>query len=102
MSPEHADLQRQIVELRMRLDQEREANAALLEHLVGRAVDARLGGRTMTEQEAQWVKEGAAQAAERKRMRSAVVLHVLQWGVGGTVGFLLYSAWESIKRKVAQ
>ncbi len=98
---ERASLQEQIVQMRLRLDQQAEAHAALIEHAVSRAVDAKLGGRSLTEAERDWVRDAAAQAAERKKMRSAVLLHILQWGVGGSVGFLLYSAWESIKRKVA-
>jgi CHASE1-domain containing sensor protein len=95
-------LQRQIVELRMRMEQQAEAHAAVVEHAVSRAVDAKLGGRSLTEAEREWVRDAAAKAAEHKKMRGAVILHLVQWGIGGSVGFLLYSAWESIKAKVRQ
>jgi hypothetical protein len=101
-SDDHADLQRQIVELRMRMEQQAEAQAALIEHAVSRAVDAKTGGRSLTEAERDWVREAAAGAAERKKMRSAVLLHLVQWGIGGSVGFLLWSAWESLKLKLNQ
>lgn len=85
----------------MRMEQQAEAHAALIEHTVSRAVDAKVGGKSLNEAERDWVRESAANAAERKKIRSAILIHILQWGVGGTVGFLLYSAWESIKRKVS-
>lgn len=94
------NLQRQLVEMRLQISQQAEAHAALIDHAVQRAVDAKIGGRSLTEAERDWVRTASAEAAERKRMRSAIFLHILQWGVGGTVGFLLYSAWQSIKSKV--
>lgn len=97
-----ASLQEQMVALRLQLDQQATADAALMDHAVQRAIDAKLGGRSLTEAERDYVREAAAQSAERKRIRGAILLHILQWGVGGTVGFLLYSAWESVKRKVSQ
>ena len=93
-------LQRQVVEMRLQISQQAEAHAALIDHAVQRAVDAKTGGRSLTEAERDWVRTAAADAAERKRMRSAIFLHLLQWGVGGTDGFMLYSAWQSCKRKV--
>jgi hypothetical protein len=96
-SEDHADLQRQIVELRMRMEQQAEAQAALIEHAVSLAVDAKTGGRPLTEAERDWMKEASAAAVERKKIRSAVLLHLVQWGVGGSVGFLLWSAWENFK-----
>ena len=90
-------LQAQIVELRMRLEQQGATSAALLDHAVANAVAAEMGGRQFTDIEHGWVRSAAADAAERKRVRSALVLHVLQWFVGGAVGFMLFSAWESVK-----
>lgn len=95
-----ASLQTQIVEQRMRMEQQAEAHAALIDHAVARAIEARFGGRSLTEDERDWVRDAAKDSAERRKVRSAVLLHVLQWGIGGTVGFILYSAWESIKAKV--
>lgn len=95
-----ASLQEQVVTLRMRMDQQAEAHAALIDHAVARALEAKLGGRSLTEDERDWVRTAAQDAAERRKVRSAVLLHVLQWGVGGAVGFVLYSAWESLKAKV--
>ena len=95
-----ASLQTQVVELRMRMEQQAEAHAALIDHAVARALEAKLGGRSLTEDERDWVRTAAKESAERRKVRSAIVLHVLQWGVGGAVGFVLYSAWESLKAKV--
>lgn len=90
-------LQGQIVELRLRMDQQASTNAALLDHAVAKAVAAEMGGRQISEAQHQWIASGTLDAAERKRVRSALVLHVLQWGVGGAVGFALFSAWEQVK-----
>lgn len=93
-------LQRQIVELRMQLDQQAQGHAALIDHTVSRAIDAKLGGRALTEEERDWVRQSTKDAGERKKIRSALVLHIMQWGIGGTVGFLLYSAWEGFKKEL--
>jgi hypothetical protein len=99
---EHTHLQRQIVELRMRMEQQAEAQAALIEHAVSRAVDAKMGGRSLTEAEREWVRSSVEKAGEHKKMRGAIFLHLLQWGIGGSVGFLLWSVWESLKLKLKQ
>lgn len=93
-------LQRQIVELRLRLDQSTEANAALMDHAAQKAVDAKIGGRSLTETERDWVRISSKSEDERRRMRTDIATHVIKWGVGGTLGFIAYSAWESIKAKV--
>ena len=92
-----ATLQRQIVEMRLRMDQQAEANAALMDHAAQRAIAAALGGKQLTEDEREWVRNSFKAETERKRVRSELVLHVLKWGVGGSVGFMLYSAWEQVK-----
>ena len=92
-----ASLQRQIVELRLRMDQQAEGNAALMDHAAQRAVTAALGGKQLTEDEREWVRKSSQAESERKKIRSDLVLHVLKWGVGGSVGFMLYSAWEQVK-----
>jgi hypothetical protein len=93
-------LQEQIVTLRLQLDQQAHGNAALIDHAAQRAIAAQLGGRALTEAERDWVRASSANATERKRVRAAIWLHILQWGIGGAIGFAALSLWESFKAKV--
>lgn len=95
-----AALQRQIVELRLHISQMDERHAALIRHEASLAVQATIGGRALTEAERDWVRDACAAAAERKRVRSDLVLHFLKWGLGGAAGFALWSMWEAVKAKI--
>lgn len=97
LQAECANLQRQVVELRMQLDQQAQTNAALLQHAVSVAVDAKTGGRMMTAAQYEWVRDGEAAAGERKKARNAILLHVAQWGVGLSIAFIAMSVFDRVK-----
>jgi hypothetical protein len=97
---EHANLQRQLVEMRLRHDQLADSLSALVAHLVRKEVEALVGARLPTELERQHLSALFKAATDRARMRADVFLHLAKWGIGGGVGFFLYAAWEAVKAKL--
>lgn len=97
---QNAGLQRQLVEMRMRMDQMADGLAGLVKHLVEKEVEHIVGPRLPTELERRHLTSIYTNAVERARIRLDVLVHLAKWGVGGGVGFLLYASWESVKAKL--
>jgi hypothetical protein len=96
----HSDLKRQVVEMRLRQDQMADSLSSLVAHLVRKEVETIVGPRLPTDLERQHLSAIFKAATDRARMRADVFLHIAKWGVGGSVGFLLYAAWEAVKAKL--
>lgn len=95
-----AELQMQIVELRMRIDQQGEAQAALLQHTARREVLHALGRQALTDDELSFIREECKARARKKQMIHDIMVHLAKWGAGGAVGFIAFSLWESFKGEV--
>lgn len=97
---QNAGLQRQLVEMRLRMDQMADGLAGLVKHLVSTEVETIVGPRLPTEPERRHLAAIYAAAVERAKIRMDVLVHLAKWGIGGGVGFLLYASWESVKAKL--
>jgi hypothetical protein len=94
-----ADLQAQIVELRLRLDQLAEGQAALIEHVTRREVQHALRDAVPTPDELRELREMLRQRSRRRELLHDVAVHLAKWGAGGVVGFVFYSVWERLKKE---
>lgn len=97
---EVAELKEQIVTLRLRIDHQGEAMAALVDHMVRREIAAQMGDRLPTEEVTRWATEQAQSWKDRRKALKDVVLHTVKFGTLATIGFLCYAAWEEFKTRV--
>jgi len=91
-------LQEQIVELRMRLEQQGEGQAALIEHVARREVQHALKDAVPTPDELRRLREMLDAQAKRRAVIHDVMVHLAKWGGSGVVGYIAFSVWEQFKR----
>lgn len=91
------NLQEQIVELRLRMDQMAEGQAALIEHVARREVQVAIKDAIPTIEELRQLRQMIEARARRKALIYDVMVHLAKWGAGGAVGFVAYSVWERVK-----
>jgi len=95
-----ANLREQIVTLRLRIDQQGEAMAALVDHMVRKEVKAQIGDRLPTEEVTRWATEEAQKAKDRRKDFRDLFMHTLKFGTLAAIGFLCIAAWEEFKTRI--
>ena len=98
---DQADLQAQIVTLRLRLDQLADSQAAIIEHLVKREVGM-IAGRIPRHEHLEWLEKAIESDKTRKRAFGDMFMHAAKMGLTATLAFLAMSAWELIKIKLGK
>ena len=100
LESKNASLQQQFAEFRLRHDHEVERQASLIKHWVEQAVQGQIEDRLPTKEERMHLTAIFKTAIQRAKDRNDIVMHFVKWGVGGTVAFFLYAAWDSVKAKL--
>ena len=92
-----SEQQRQIVELRLSVSQEDERTAALMKHWVTSEIHGQLADRLPTKEERMHLTATFKAAIQRAKDRNDLMMHIVKWGVGGSVAFFLIAGWDWIK-----
>ena len=100
LEEKNASLQRQFAEFRLLHDQKTDGQAALLQHWIEQAVHKELQDRLPTREEKMHLTSIFQAAIQRAKDRNDLMMHFVKWGLGGTVAFFLYAAWDSVKAKL--
>ena len=100
MEPQNKELQEQIVELRLRIEQQGEAMAALTKHYVEQEVAKTIGGKLLPEKVATWCIEEHAKALARAQDWKDLFKDVFRFGTIAAVSFVALAIYESVKKKL--
>jgi hypothetical protein len=100
MSDDTDTLQAQIVTLRLRIDQQGEAMAALVRHYVEQQIQTVLKGRLPTPEVTDWATLECEKAKQRKKDFKELFMHSLKLGTAATAAFLVMAVWNEFKDKV--
>ena len=95
---QHADLQRQIVELRLQISHMGENQSALIEHVTRREVMHQMEILSITQDDVRYVREARAARDHRRNLMRDIGTHIAKLASGGALGYVAYSLWERIKK----
>lgn len=93
-------LREAIAVINLRLDQQTDAQAAVLRKLAEQAASEVVGNRLMTDAERQLLLEIAAERARWEARREQLVMHLLKGGAWGLAALALAMWWDSLKAMV--
>jgi hypothetical protein len=94
------NLQAQIVEMRLRIEHQGEAMAALTKHYVEHEIATVLKGRIPSKEVTDWATLEYEKAKERKKDFKDLLMHSLKLGSAATAAFIVVAMWEAFKAKV--
>ena len=98
--PTNDDLQRQIVELRLRMDQQQDSNAASIDFLVKREIATVMGDRLPPPDVTAWAVAEYEKAKQRTKDYRDLVLHSAKFGAAAALAFFAMAVWETVKAKL--
>lgn len=93
-------LQAQIVELRLRLEQQGEAMASLTKHYVEQQIAQVLKGRLPSPEVTDWATMECEKSKQRKKDWRELFMHSLKIGSAATAAFLCVAVWEAFKARL--
>lgn len=100
IASEIVSLQAQIVELRLRLDQQGEANAALVRWMVEQEIARVMKSRLPSEEAVIWLEAAAQRASLRAKDYKDLWMHTFKLGTGIAAGWIVLALWEDFKSRV--
>jgi hypothetical protein len=100
MTEEAKSLQEQIVTLRLRIDQQGEAMAALVRHYVEHEIATVMKGRLPTSEVTDWATLECEKAKQRKKDWREIFMHSLKLGSAATAAVVCVALWEAFKSKI--
>ena len=98
--PTNDDLQRQIVELRLRMDQQQDSNPAAIDYLVKREIGELMGERLPTREVTAWAAAEYEKAKQRTKDYRDLLLHSAKFGTAAALAFFAMAVWETVKAKL--
>ena len=99
MTDDHS-LQEQIVSLRLRMDQQGEAMAALVRHYVENEIATVLKGRIPSKEVTDWATLEYEASKQRKKDWRELFMHSLKIGSAAAAAFLCVAVWEAFKARI--
>ena len=100
MTEEAKSMQEQIVALRLRIDQQGEAMAALVRHYVEHEIATVMKGRLPTSEVTDWATLECEKAKQRKKDWREIFMHSLKLGSAATAAVICVALWEAFKAKI--
>lgn len=93
-------LRAQIVEMRLRIDQQGEANAALIRYQVEQEIARVMMGRLPTAEVVEWATRAMVQSEARRKDYRDLAMHSLKLGTAATLAFAALLLWEGLKSRL--
>jgi hypothetical protein len=93
-------LQEQIVLLRVQIENQSSALAAVAKHSATQEIERITQGRLLTPDQVRWLSEQIDMARDRKKMRIELLTHILKMGGAGGIGFIAWAIWKEIVLKI--
>ena len=100
MTEDTKSMQEQIIALRLRIDQQGEAMAALVRHYVEHEIATVMKGRLPSPEVTDWATLECEKAKQRKKDWREIFMHSLKDGSAATAAVICVALWEAFKAKI--